>query len=139
MAGSIAFAVLLSVALSNAHAGREELTIDDTANGLFKVDNKSLGLINIKAQNRTRNLKLNCEALSIRDGSDDKWMRLTLKTDPKLPGIDFTKTLGVDNASKIQTGDLTAVVPSNQRVEIRIDHVNNNSAAMELNCRVVLQ
>ena len=122
------------LAVGHAHAVREEMVIKNSADGVFRPDDKSMGVIIIEPQDRARSIRLRCEALSGRDGKGDAWVRLEISSD--ISGISFDKTLGIEHASRVVTEQMFGTIPANARRTVRIDHTNQSSAANELSCRV---
>lgn len=119
-----------------SHA-REELVVKESVNGVFRPDDKSLGLITIRPLARKRDVSLQCEALSIRAGDDDKWLKLVIESN--IAGILFQDMKGVDNATRIKTGSLKGTLPNGVEGSIRIDHTNHFAEAMDLTCYIAVE
>lgn len=130
--------ICLALTATPALAERQEFNISKTtAIQYIEVDNKSLGLITIEPKSMNRQVTLSCQAVSTWGGAGgERWMRLEVASNLALS---FNQRRGIDHASRIQTGDLSAVVPAGSRGSIRIDHTNQASDATELNCLLRLE
>ncbi len=139
---TVGFAVVIALQglmVSTASACEpEHLEVEGETGGTWTISNRSCGTITLTKNSKARDIKLTCQALSMREGDNDKWLSLTIHS-PDLTGMQFYDKLGVENATRITTQAMESTVWEDRIARIFIVHQNNKTVALDLSCDVTVK